>query len=327
MTGDEKYKKQAVLFGNLLLQCKEHSFVNGIPITGYFYTSTNRQKVIHKKHTALEEASMIALAMLCKEIPEHENWMDWYSSAVLFSEFFMKRGSVIAAPYNLLPNSVYTKAEMMGDKNEQIRATNLQQFNDGTPLNEESVLRTFPITRDNLFHGNTNVQLSGTWALAEAARLRNDSDGMKLVGKQLEWVFGANPFGQSLMYGVGYDFAPKFAYWLKDIVGALSVGMDCRSGDKPYWPATNSATFKGIWMEPVNRFLGAVSVYASQYQTISAKQESGKDIEIHTETVQSGKGVVSIIISITGNGKREIEIKAFNARLIGAANRSTYQAT
>ncbi|MDQ2721258.1 MAG: hypothetical protein M3Z26_16040 [Bacteroidota bacterium] len=33
-----------------------------------------------------------------------------------------------------------------------------------------------------------------TWALAEASRLRNDSDGMKLVGKQLEWVLAANPF-------------------------------------------------------------------------------------------------------------------------------------
>lgn len=313
-TGDEKYKKQAILFGNLLLQCQEQSFINGIPITGYFYTNTNDKRVIHYNHTSFEEAPMIALTMLCRELPEHKNWIDWYSSAVLYSDFFMKRGSQISAPYNYLPNSVWTKKEIMEEKDRPNSSTNLQQFNDGTHLNDEYVLRTFPIWRDGTFHGGTNCQLSGTWALAEASRLRKDSEGMKLVGKQLEWVLGANPFGQSLMYGVGYDFAPQFAYCLKDMVGSLPVGMDCRSGDMPYWPATNSACFKEIWMEPVNRFLGAVSVYSSQNQSVTAKLESGKNIEIHTETAQSDKGVVSVTISITGNGGHEIGIKCFNAK-------------
>jgi hypothetical protein len=313
MTGDEKYRKQAVLLGKLLIQCQEQRFVQGIPITGYFYTNNTQQKVIHNKHSAFEEAPMIALALLCKELPDHENWMDWYSSAVLYSEYFMKRGSQISAPYHMLPNSVWSKTEIIDDKDEKRRVTNLQQFNDATRLNDEYVLRTFPIWSDDLFHGNTNIQLSSTWALAEAAKLRNDAEGMKLVGKQLEWVLGANPFGQSLMYGAGYDFAPHFAYCLKDIVGSLPVGMDSRAGDSPYWPATNSATYKEIWMEPVSRFLGAVSVYTSQNQSSSTKQSSGKNIEIHTETVQSEKGAVSVTITLTGTGTHALEIKAFNA--------------
>ncbi|MES2920620.1 MAG: glycoside hydrolase family 9 protein [Verrucomicrobiota bacterium] len=307
MTGEDKYKKQATIFGKLLMQCQEQSFVKGIPITGYFYSDTKRDKVIHNKHTAFEEAPMIALAMLCEDLPQHEDWMDWYGSAVLYSEFFMKRGSQIAAPYNLLPNSVWSKAEIMGDKDEKRRATSLQQFNDGTRLNEDYVLRTFPIWSDSLFHGNTNIQLSNTWPLAEAAKLRNDADGMKLVGKQLEWVLGANPFGQSLMYGEGYDFAPQYAYCLKDIVGSLPVGMDSRSGDQPYWPATVSATFKEIWMEPVSRFLGAVSAYTSP------KQDSGKDLELQIESVQSDKGVVAVTLTLNGTGKHSIGLKAFNA--------------
>jgi hypothetical protein len=137
---------------------------------------------------------------------------------------------------------------------------------------------------------------------------------MKLVGKQLQWVFGNNPFGQSLMYGVGYDFAPQFASRLKDLVGSLPVGMDCISGDKPCWPATNEATSKEIWVEPVSRFLGAASVYASQEQNVSTKQEPGKDIQIQTETVQSDKGVVAVTITLTGAGIHDIEIKAFNAK-------------
>jgi hypothetical protein len=314
MTGDEKYKEYAIRFGSLLMQCQEQNFVDGIPITGYFYTNTDHQRVIHNNHTAFEEAPMIALAMLCREFPENENWIDWYSSAVLYSEFFMKRGSQIAAPYNMLPNSVWKKTEITTDNNVQRREDNLRQYNDGTPLNKDYMLRTFPIWRDNLFHGCTNIQMSETWALAEAARLRNDPEGMKLVGKQLQWVFGNNPFGQSLMYGAGYDFAPQFASRLKDLVGSLPVGMDCMSGDKPYWSATNEATCKEIWVEPVSRFLGAASVYASQEQHVSAKQEPGKNIQIQTETVQSEKGVVAVTITMTGTGTHEIEIKAFNAK-------------
>ena len=310
MTGDEKYQQQAILLGTLLVRCQEQTFANGMPITGYFYSDTSRRKVIHNKHTAFEEAPMIALAMLCDDLPEHENWMEWYSSAVLYSEFFMKRGSQISAPYDLLPNSVWTRAEIMGDKDEKRRALGLQQFNEGTRLNDDAVLRTFPIWSDAIFHGSTNVQLSSTWALAEAAKLRHDPAGMQLVGKQLEWVLGANPFGQSLMYGVGYDFAPQYAYCTKDTVGSLPVGMDCRSGDRPYWPATNSATFKEIWIEPVSRFLGAAAAYTSY----GSQGESGKTVDIQAETFQSDKGVATVTLTLTGTGKHQIGLKVFNAK-------------
>jgi hypothetical protein len=315
MTGEEKYKEQAILFGDLLMKCQEQNFVDGIPITGYFYTNTNHLRVIHNSHTSFEEAPMIAMAMLCREFPENENWINWYSSAVLYSEFFMKPGSQIAAPYNMLPNSVWKKEEIMANGNEKIREAMLRQFNDGTPLNKEYVLRTFPIYNNGGPHGNTNIQMSETWALAEASGLRNDTEGMQLVGKQLQWVLGANPFGQSLMYGVGYDFAPQFAYCLKDIVGSLPVGVDCMAGDKPFWSGSNYATHKEIWVEPVSRFLGAVSIYASQDQHNSSKQETGQNLQIQTKAVQSDKGVVTISITMTGTGTHEIEIKAFNSKV------------
>ena len=276
MTGDEKYKDYAVSFGTFLIRCQEQTFKDSIPITGYFYENTDRQKVIHNFHAAFEEAPLIALSMLCNTFPEHENWISWYSAAVLHSEFFMKRGSRIASPYDLLPNSVWKETELLEVKDDTVREDMLRQFNDGTHLNKDYVLRTFPIYHDGLFHGNTNIHMSCTWALAEASRLRKDTAGMQLVGKQLRWIFGANPFGQSLMYGAGYDFAPQFAYCLKDVVGSLPVGMDCMSGDMPHWSATNTATSKEIWVEPVNRFLGAVSVYTSDNQHMNICRPTGK---------------------------------------------------
>ncbi len=189
----------------------------------------------------------------------------------LHSEFFMKRGSAIAQPFDLLPNSVWKRSEIEAIEDDSRKEDMMRQFLDGTSLGNDYVLRTFPIYYDALFHGNTNIHMSSTWALAEASRLRKDTQGMQLAGKQFQWLFGANPFSQSLMYGEGYDFAPHFAYCLKDLVGALPVGMDCMSGDDPNWSATNTATYKEIWVEPVNRFMGALAVYLSEPEMVSGK--------------------------------------------------------
>ena len=185
-----------------------------------------------------------------------------------------------------------------------------RQFNDGTHLNKDYVLRTFPIYHNGLFHGNTNIHMSSTWALAEASRLRNDTAGIELVAKQMRWIFGANPFGQSLMYGVGYDFAPQFAYCLKDIVGSLPVGMDCMSGDMPHWSSTNTATSKEIWVEPVNRFLGAVSAYTSFYQHPYKQKRS---LDLTAETDEKPNGEVTVTITLKGSGRHFITVKTFNA--------------
>ncbi len=95
------------------------------------------------------------------------------------------------------------------------------------------------------------------------------------------------------------------------MVGSLPVGMDCMSGDKPYWSATNNATSKEIWVEPVNRFLGAVSVYSACYQSLPSSK--AKPIDIQTETIQSDKEIVSVIITLKGSGKHDIQIATFNA--------------
>ncbi|MBK8880826.1 MAG: hypothetical protein IPN67_00130 [Bacteroidales bacterium] len=208
---------------------------------------------------------------------------------------------------------MWKESEILDVKDDTVRGDMLRQFNDGTRLNKEYVLRTFPIYHDGLFHGNTNIHMSSAWALAEASRLRNDTEGMQLVGKQFRWIFGANPFGQSLMYGVGYDFAPQFAYCLKDVVGSLPVGMDCMSGDMPHWAATNTATSKEIWVEPVNRFLGAISVYNDDNQNRKSESQLKKNITLNTETVQSENGVITVTLIVTGTGKHIIGIKEFNA--------------
>jgi hypothetical protein len=312
MTGEDRYLEQAIHFGNMLTACQEQEFVDGIPITGYFYTNTDKEEVIHNRHAAFEEAPLIALNALCDAFPEHENWIDWYGAAVLHSEYFMKRGSQIAAPFDLLPNSVWKKSEILAQEEEDRRRDMMRQFNDGTPLGNDYVLRTFPIYYDGLFHGNTNIHMSSTWALAEASDLRKDAEGMELVGKQFQWIFGGNPFSQSLMYGEGYDFPPHFAYCLKDLVGALPVGMDCMSGDDPHWSATNIATYKEIWVEPVNRFMGALSVYLSDLQRKSESDMVGEEVLINLQADMGSPDSKRVHLNVSSDRKIRLSVRTFN---------------
>jgi len=261
-TGKRNYGEQAARFGRLLMECQEQRFVDGIPLAGYFYTDTSRQRVVHDYHLSFEEAPLMALRVLCDTFPAHADWMEWYAAALLHSEYFFRQGATISEPFRLVPNSVWSRAEIDALPERFDKDAALVQFNSGTRLSDNRRLRVFPIWRDNVFHGNTAIQLSGTAALTAAAQLRNQPSISDLARRQLQWVFGGNSFSQSLMYGEGYDYQPHFAYCLRDLVGALPVGMDSLHDDSPYWPMANRATYKEIWVVPVSRFLWSAAFQA-----------------------------------------------------------------
>lgn len=289
------------------MDCQEQVFQEGIPITGYFFTSSERRRPIYNNHGAFNEAPMLALRTLCQAFPEEPDWIKWYSSAAIYSDYFMKRGSEIAAPFHLVPNAVYRKADMLAHRNEYNRKFNMIQYNDGTQLNENYAIRTFPIWDGELFHGGTSCHLSGSWALAEASRLRNDEAGMHLVGKQLEWTFGRNPFDQTLMYGVGYNFTPQFAYCTKNIVGSLPVGMDSMKDDEPYWHGSAYATSKEMWIAPVNRFMGTVATYMET----DVPQDASISFRIEKEV--SKDSTQKAVLVLNGKGTHQLDIRLFNA--------------
>jgi len=243
----DKYRDAALRFGTLLTQCQETGSIDGMPLTGFFYTDTSRRHLLHDHHAAFNEAPMLAYSALCRAIPEAS--APFREGARMYVDHYLKPGSELAAPYDLLPAGVFTKAETAAQP--------------GTPVSENYVLRTFPVWMDHIFHGATNFHLSQAWALAAAARLLEDREAMDLVQEQLEWVMGRNPFSSSLMYGVGYNYAPDFAYCTHNIVGALPVGVDCFHDDEPFWNGTANACSHEIWVEPVSRFVGTLAVFSS----------------------------------------------------------------
>ena len=252
---EEKYLSAAIKFGRLLIGCQEQEFVDGIPYRGYFYTDSSRKTILQDYHAAFNEAPMLAFGSLCRTFPKEKDASLWRLAAGMYAEDYLIPGSGISAPYSLLPAGIFRRADVAG------KADQLAQYEDGTQINDDYAIRTFPIWHDHIFHGSTNFHLSQAWALAEAAAILKDRKAMAVVQEQLEWTLGRNPFGMSLMYGVGYDYAPLFAYCTHNIVGALPVGVDCYHDDEPFWNGSAWATSKEIWVEPVSRFLGTLACY------------------------------------------------------------------
>ncbi len=307
-TGEDRYREAALHFGDLLLGCQERVFRDGIPITGYFYTDSSSSTLLHSNHGAFNEAPLLAFRYLCGAFPQEGKWIEWFSAATIYSEYFIKRGSRIAAPYNLLPNGVFRRSDIPATPSGDYA---LIQYDAGTPLGENYALRTFPIWNGNLFHGGTSCHLSTTWALAEASSLLGDRDGMDLVQEQLEWTFGRNPFSQSFMYGVGYDFAPMFVYCTHNIVGALPVGIDSFKDDEPFWHGSAYATSKEIWIAPVNRFMGSVAAFLRS-------RPHRDDISLTTDVVDG-----QAVLDISGEGTHNLTVLFSNAGMDSLSRKLT----
>jgi len=294
-TRKKVYADHAIEYGRLLMRCQEWEFLDGIPITGFFYTSPEKVSILHHLHNAFEESPLLALTGLCTTFPDHEDWIEWYGAVILHSEYFLKRGAQYSMPYCMLPNSVFRKSEILSVTDPEMREGMLKQFLEGTRFTDEYYLRCFPIWTGQGYHGNTNVQLSETMALTLAVHLRNDIVGENLVCKQLQWVFGGNPFSQSLMYGEGYDYAPLYAPNPGDIVGALPVGMDCMNNDEPYWYDSNTWTFKEIWVNPVLRFIWNAA-YVGMQGFVQGKIE-GEDVNTISFSEQRTSRKKSVLIN------------------------------
>ncbi|CAI7671205.1 unnamed protein product, partial [Penicillium bialowiezense] len=278
--GEQTYADYASNFATLISQCQEQSFSYGGNVTGYFYTTPARTTVAHDSFGGNEESVLMALRLVTEAYPDDPNWMAWYATTVLHSEFFYGRGSHFSAPYHYLPNSIYMRDEVDqispgGTTDEEIARRKQQlvdQFDGGAPMpNADRRLKFFPIVSNVNgvgeltyieFHGTTHLQLASTAALAASASVRRSSDADALAKEQIDWIFGRNPFSQSLMYGEGYDSQHHWAGLFTGIVGSLPVGMDSH-GDHPFYPQVCQMTFKEQWVETSAKFLWAAGLLRS----------------------------------------------------------------
>jgi hypothetical protein len=252
-TGDQHYADKAVDLAKLILACQERKRPDWeTPLLGFFYTGTNKSRVVHYCHRGRDQAPILALTRLCKAFPNHSDWMKWYSAVALYSEY-LKAIAKYTEPYAMLPASIYQADEYLSVP-ESRRESFRKQVLNGIPLGDGRYLRLFPVWLD--YRGHFGTVLPQAQALAAAAHLRGDSESATLAQHQVEWIVGRNPFSQSTMYGEGYDFPPLYAPFPGNLVGARPVGIQTRAEhDVPYWPIQATWTYKEVWVHPVGRWL------------------------------------------------------------------------
>ncbi|MGE5647172.1 MAG: glycoside hydrolase family 9 protein [Acidobacteriota bacterium] len=305
-TGDRRYADKAAEMARVLLDSQERGKPDwDTPLTGFFYTGPDRRRILHYCHRGREQGPVLALTALAEAFPDHPDWMKWYSAVALHAEY-LKATAKYTEPYGVLPASVYNDREYEAVP-ETRRESFRRQVLNGVPLGAGHYLRLFPVWMD--YRGHFGTILPKAQALTAAARLRGDAASAELAALQAEWVLGRNPFAQSTMYGVGYDYATLYSPMSGDIDGALPVGIQTRGdADAPYWPVQSTWTYKEVWVHPVARWIWLM---ADLYGNPMLKSAAAFSVT-HTQTA-AGE------VTIRARGARRYSVRAENLALEPAA--------
>ncbi|MCL2663264.1 MAG: glycoside hydrolase family 9 protein [Oscillospiraceae bacterium] len=261
-TGDEYYAETAREYASHLLTCQEDGGA-GLPFRGFFYREPEKRTIVHFNHQSREHIFAQALISLIKTQPDATELVNWESALRHLGDYYIAMAGY-AEPYGMLPAGVHRYDEFEDCETfsllhvyttyDKERENYREQLNSGKRLDDNHCLRHFPVWFS--FRGNCAVHLSSGAGAGMIGRYFNDRRLMDIANDQLYFTFGINPFGQSLMYGAGYNYAQQYAYLAGELTGELPVGIQTRGNeDRPYWPMANNATYKEIWTSSVGRWL------------------------------------------------------------------------
>lgn len=259
--GERAYADTARETADRLLRCQEQG--DKAPLAGFFYRDESRRVIVHFNHQSREHQFMQALEALCRTQPEATERAEWERAMRLYGEY-LKAIAPNTAPYGMLPAGVHRLDEAEDRETfpylhvacdfEQERENYLAQLRSGRAIGGGYVLKNFPVWFS--FRGNTAVLLSMGKAASLLGRYFGDEALLQLAREQMYWIWGKNPFGQSLIYGAGSSYCRQYAVLCGECVGEIPVGIETRGNeDVPYWPQNNNATFREVWIGAASRWL------------------------------------------------------------------------
>jgi hypothetical protein len=311
-TGLQAYADQAIELARTIVESQQKEYVGTeLRLAGFFYNSPARDTLFHQYHMGNDQAPIVALADLVGTFPDHPDWMDWYATVALYARY-KEAGARTTEPYGVLAAYVYRDTDhlRMPDYFGRYQAS-ADAFRDqvlqGLPIGDGYYLRAFPVWFAR--RGNYGVLLAQAKAVATAARVRGDGAALDLARRQARWIVGQNPFAQSTMYGVGYDWAQQYSVSSGDMVGSLPVGMQSHGvTDRPYWPGQNMYVYKEVWVHPAARWLWLMADLAGSDPF--DQPANGVDFDVQAET--GSDGTVTLRVSAGGEGAHVFEIRAHN---------------
>lgn len=263
LTHDEAYARYAADYASELLACQE---TRG-RFAGFFYRDASHVAAVHFIHQSREQLPMQALTALCTTQPDHPSAAQWRDAVRLYGQY-LKRTMAYTAPYGMLPSGVYRDAEYTdADGFNRLHlwapanAHELydQQLAEGVNVGDGLTLRRFPVWF-SIFNGNEAIHLSSGKAAALCGRLLGDDELLQIAREQAYWTLGKNPFCQSLIYGEGQRYPLLDSFSSGDIMGAIPVGIrSFGNTDVPYWPLTNNACYKEVWLTSAGKWLSLIA--------------------------------------------------------------------
>ena len=310
-TGKSKYAEKAVELARIIVASQQKRRVGSeFPLTGFFYTGPDRDTLFHQFHRGNDQAAIVALAQLIEILPDHADWMTWYSTVVLYAEY-QKRSAQTTSPYSVLPSYVYRVGDEKtvpdsGALHMASREAYRAQVLQGMAMGDGWYLRAFPVWFAR--RGNFGILLSQAKALSTAARVRVDSAAADLAERQVQWIVGRNPFVQSTMYGEGYDWAQQYSVSSGDFVGSLPVGVQSRGvTDLPYWPSQNTYVYKEVWIHSTSRWLWLMEGLMGSAPVSRPRFD--------VSVTSGGKSQVTIRVVVTDSGAHSFTLRAENLRV------------
>lgn len=261
--GSQEYAQAVKKYAADLLACQETGQAQ-LPMKGFFYRDAEHSQIMHSAHQSREHLFAQALCAACEALPDCAEKADWDKALRLYGDY-LKGLMQYTAPYGMIPAGLYEMREI--DNKEAFRRVHedrvvfeeeienyIEQLKKSVPLGKDCYLKCFPVWFS--FRGNSGVLLSMGKAASLLGRYFNDKTLTEIAREQLYWTMGKNPFGQSLMYGVGDRFGQHYTALLGETVGEMTVGVQTLGNeDAPYWPPANIATYREVWTTPPTRWL------------------------------------------------------------------------
>ena len=268
LTGEERYAEKAAEAIRYTLDCQETEPV-GEGLSGFFYRDTTRRSIVHYIHQSREQVYMQALTELCATQPSHPDYARWAGSIRLFGEY-LKALMPYTAPYGMIPSGVYAADEYADTDNffalhlfppSDATERYSRQLSLGVQVDSTHYVKRFPVWF-NIFNGNNAILLSLGKSAALCGRFLEDPALTDIAREQLYWMLGKNPFGQSMIYGEGWNYPDmdNFSSGLR--TGMMPVGIRTWGDtDEPAWPQVNNACYKEVWVTVAGKYLSLVSEF------------------------------------------------------------------
>lgn len=261
-TEDQYYAQKAEHYTEVMLQCQETG-TEGIPFSGFFYRDASKKTIIHFNHQSREQIFVQALDMICRTQPDNAKCKQWEAAMKLYGKY-IKDLMKFSAPYSMIPAGVHAMDEVDDEETfpllhlhtsfENERENYIEQLKNAIPINEKYCVKCFPVWFS--FRGNTAIHLSAGKAASLIGRYFKDNELLEIAREQLYWVAGKNPFGQSLIYGEGSNYAQQYGALAGEMVGEIPVGIQTKENqDIPFWPMACNATYKEVWTTSASRWL------------------------------------------------------------------------